>query len=235
MKLAKGNHVSSNRKKHSLTGNFGVLRSKKFRSWVLKIGLMIVMAVALFVIIAPVWPAIRFYLWDKLGIDQSVPVTRVVQVDLKQDNGRGLLHINKDGGAEKSPELRDNYLEIPKIGVRMPIATGPDESSLDGGHAWLRPGSVMPGQTGNLILTGHRFAYLSGGKTFYHLDKLTEGDEILVHWNSQVYRYVVKRSFVVSPEHTEIEAPSATSKLTLYTCTPLWTAKNRLVVVAEPT
>ena len=38
---------------------------------------------------------------------------------------------------------------------------------------------------------------------------------------------------VVTPNQTAIQAPTNDNRLTLYTCTPLWTARNRLVVIAE--
>jgi sortase (surface protein transpeptidase) len=37
----------------------------------------------------------------------------------------------------------------------------------------------------------------------------------------------------VPPDQTQIEAPTTDARLTIFTCTPLWLPKDRLVVVAE--
>jgi LPXTG-site transpeptidase (sortase) family protein len=42
-------------------------------------------------------------------------------------------------------------------------------------------------------------------------------------------------SKIVDPSAVEIEAPTTQKQLTLYTCTPIWTAKERLVIIAKPT
>ena len=204
-----------------------------FKRVVVKLFFLAIILVALYIIIAPIWPQIRFYVWDRLGIDQNVKVTEVVEINLSKEGRSRGIHINKEKSGE-SEEIVGNYIEIPAIGVKMPIVEGDSDAALDGGHAWLRPNGVTPDQPGNTIITGHRFEYLSGGRTFYHLDKLKPGDRVLVHWGDKVYTYVVDNSFVVTPDHVEIEAPSVEKKLTLYTCTPLWTAKNRLVVIAHP-
>jgi len=44
--------------------------------------------------------------------------------------------------------------------------------------------------------------------------------------------YTVDRIKQVTATAVEIEAPTARPTLTLYTCTPLWNPKDRLVVTA---
>ena len=82
------------------------------------------------------------------------------------------------------------------------------------------------------MLVGHRFTY-DGAAVFYSLDKLKAGDDAYLVHNQKIYRFVVTSSAIVPPTATEVEAPSNEAKLTLYTCTPLVTAKNRLVYTAE--
>jgi sortase (surface protein transpeptidase) len=38
----------------------------------------------------------------------------------------------------------------------------------------------------------------------------------------------------VSAADASIEVPTTDTRLTLYTCTPLWNPQNRLVVIATP-
>ena len=47
------------------------------------------------------------------------------------------------------------------------------------------------------------------------------------------YLYTVTEIKEVPASAIEIEAPTDTARLTLYTCTPLWNPVNRLVVIAE--
>ena len=54
-------------------------------------------------------------------------------------------------------------------------------------------------------------------------------------WEDKEYDYKVTSIREVPPTAIEIEAPTDANIVTLYTCTPLWSAKNRLVVVAELT
>ena len=82
------------------------------------------------------------------------------------------------------------------------------------------------------MLVGHRFTY-DGAAVFYSLDKLKAGDDAYLVHNQKIYHYVVTGSAIVPPTATEVEAPTNETKLTLYTCTPLVTAKNRLVYTAE--
>jgi sortase A len=46
--------------------------------------------------------------------------------------------------------------------------------------------------------------------------------------------YKVAEIKTVASTAGEVEAPTDTDQLTLYTCTPLWSAKERLVIVAKP-
>jgi sortase A len=113
------------------------------------------------------------------------------------------------------------------------ILIGDNPSLLHKG-VWNRPNSSSPPEAGNTVLTGHRFTY-DGPATFYSLDKVQVGDAIVIYWEGKEYDYIVSETKVVPASAVEIEAPSNYSQLTLYTCTPLWSAKDRLVVVANPT
>jgi sortase A len=141
-------------------------------------------------------------------------------------------------GSQDSPddetEIDGNRVLIPVTGVNSPIVEGENDSSLNKG-TWHRPNTGNPEDGGNMVLTGHRFQYLPPNNlTFYHLDKVEEGDQIIVYWNEIEYDYVVTETFIVEPDSVEIEEDSAYPLLTLYTCTPLLTADKRLVVRAEP-
>ncbi|MCA9385717.1 class E sortase [Candidatus Dojkabacteria bacterium] len=135
---------------------------------------------------------------------------------------------------QKTPVLEalNSYLIIPKIGVSGAVLEGTDASTLDQGF-WHRPASSNPSEGGNTVITGHRFLYKDGPKTFYHLDKLEIGDEIRVLWEGIDYTYEVESIHEVHPRNIAVEDNTQEPILTLYTCTPLWTAENRLVIRAK--
>ncbi len=129
-------------------------------------------------------------------------------------------------------------VQIPKIGVDMPIVIGEtdEKKGLDGG-AWLIPGTAIPGTTdpyNNVVLSAHRFKYESGKYTFFEVDKLVEGDEIVLVTPSGELRYRVAGTEVVLPNAVRILEKSDTPMLTLFTCTPTWSSAYRLVIYAYP-
>jgi sortase A len=126
---------------------------------------------------------------------------------------------------------QDNRIVISKIAVDAPIVEGIDESALWKGM-WRRPNSSTPDKGGNTVITGHRFLYTTGPNTFFYLDKITVDDIIAVYWEGKEYDYMVYEITIVNPDRIDIEENTNESILTLYTCTPLWTSKTRLVIKA---
>ncbi len=138
----------------------------------------------------------------------------------------------------KNPTTSTYRLRIPKIGVDMPIIVGEksEQRGLAKG-AWLIPGSALPvgaDPYGNTVLSGHRYLRTTGPNTFFNLDKLKPGDEINIEWQGSVNHYTVSETKVVPPSAIEVLNPTPTPTLTLFTCTPVFTTKNRLVIIAKP-
>ncbi|GEM_PF-5638942 len=134
---------------------------------------------------------------------------------------------------EYSKELEENTLIIPSIGVNSSIVEGENESVLSKG-VWRRPGTGNPEDGGNTVITGHRFHYIPpNNNTFYNLDKLEEDRKIYIYWGGKGYKYVVYEKFIVDETEVGIEEDLDGNILTLYTCYPLWSADERLVVRAK--
>ena len=124
-----------------------------------------------------------------------------------------------------------NHLLLPTLQLDEPVYSGSRSDTIRKG-IWHRPNASSPDEGGNTVLVGHRFSY-NAPAVFYSLDKLREGDDVFLIYEKKIYRYVVDGSKIVTPLAIEVEAPSEEAKLTLYTCTPLWTAKDRLVYTAR--
>ena len=133
--------------------------------------------------------------------------------------------------AASVPQSEGNSLYIPSLAVAETILEGESVATVDKG-VWHRPKTSTPDKGSNTVLAGHRFAY-GPRKPFYNLDKIEVGHEIAVTWNDKVYTYTVTKVLVVPPSEISIEAPTDKPILTLYTCTPLWSSKSRLVVQAS--
>ncbi len=94
------------------------------------------------------------------------------------------------------------------------------------------PDTPMPGQLGNSAIAGHRTTY---GQPFYRLDELQAGDPIDLTTVQGHFTYRVTGSEVVNPSQSDVidTVDPDLATLTLTTCTPRYTAKQRLIVFAE--
>ncbi len=127
----------------------------------------------------------------------------------------------------------ENTLVIPRINMQQVIRGGNRWQGLKRG-VWQNSTAATPDEGLNTVLLGHRFTY-DGPAVFYHLDKVRLGDQIIVYWDQKKYQYAVDKIIEVPPSAVEIEQKDVGREmLTIYTCTPLITAKNRLVIQAIP-
>jgi sortase A len=122
-------------------------------------------------------------------------------------------------------------LQIPSIGVDDIVVAGvqPDDLKKGPGHF---PETPLPGQLGNSAIAGHRTTY---GQPFHNIDELQPGDDIIVTTLSGQYIYVVNGQSIVSPGdyHVVTTTDPSVSTLTLTSCHPKWTARERIVVSAQ--
>lgn len=142
------------------------------------------------------------------------------------------VHQPASSVAGASPSLAGNELTIPSMLLDQPINDGPTIATLRKG-LWRLPYTSTPDKGSNTVIVGHRFTYTNPEGVLYHLDKVRVGDEIGVTWAGKKYIYSVTTVEQVKVTQISIEAPTSDARLTIYTCTPLWLPKDRLVVVAE--
>jgi sortase A len=120
-------------------------------------------------------------------------------------------------------------LEIPKIDKELYVLPGVDVADLKKGPGHY-PTTPLPGQLGNASIAGHRTTW---GAPFGDLDQLAPGDEIIVTMaNGDVFVYEVTSTEIVSPDDSWVIATTdhAVAMLTLTTCHPEYTTKQRMVV-----
>ncbi|HUC89711.1 MAG TPA: class E sortase [Patescibacteria group bacterium] len=174
-----------------------------------------ILVINLYIILAPVTPMLTFWLSRHTSGSYS---------QLTSQLG------NSPASIKTTP--KDNRLVIPAMLLDQPINEGKDISAART-QPWRRPNTSTPDKGGNTVIVAHRYTYTSPKGSFYYLDKLKLNDEIGVFWQGKRYLYKVINVKVVAPTDTSIENQTQDSRLTLYTCTPLWLPKDRLVVTSE--
>jgi sortase A len=128
-----------------------------------------------------------------------------------------------------------NRVIIPKIGVDAPIVEADNEEEGLSQGAWRLPYTSTPAQDGNTVIAAHRFRYLPPNNlTFYLLDKIEPGDQVVVLWEEQRIEYKVTDKKVVDDTDVSVLDQTERPVLTLLTCHPLFSSEQRLIVVAEP-
>ena len=122
-------------------------------------------------------------------------------------------------------------ISIPAADLKPTVVVeGTGASALRAG-AGHYPNTPLPGEEGNVAIAGHRTTY---GKPFANLDHLKPGDEIFLETPVGKYTYKVTRApFVVTPTDFSVIAQTPGKTLTLTTCHPKGSARQRLVIKAE--
>ena len=135
---------------------------------------------------------------------------------------------------ENKFDVSPNRVIIPKIGVNAPIVvTDNADYGLSQG-AWLVPNTSTPDKGGNTVITGHRFKYLPPHNlTFYLFDKLETGDLVSIVWKEEDYLYRIKEVKIVDDTEVSIQDPTNEPTLTMFTCHPIYSTEQRLVVISE--
>jgi sortase A len=136
-------------------------------------------------------------------------------------------------------------LRIPRLGVDQVVLEGADDTELANGPGHY-PRTALPGEQGNVGIAGHRVTH---GAPFNRLDELQGCDEILIDerdvtWTYRVLptpggpncglRSDVPGQEIVTPDRVDVLNPvPGRSLLTLTTCHPEFSARERLIVHAE--
>lgn len=138
-----------------------------------------------------------------------------------------------------------------KLDARI-VPMGWDMVNRDGTMVsdWVVPGqavgwhmnSALPGQDGNIVLSGH---HNIEGKVFRHLVDLEPGDEITLYVGDTPYFYTVTEKYILKEAGMPLDVrrknaqwimPTTEERLTLVSCWPYeWPGNShRVIIVARP-
>jgi sortase A len=118
--------------------------------------------------------------------------------------------------------------EIPRLLLSAVVVEGIGKTTLRRAVGHI-PGTALPGQPGNVGISGHLDTF------FRPLKDLKIKDEIQFSTVNGDFRYVVESLTVVDPNNVGVLAPSSENRLTLVTCYPFFyigAAPKRFVVRA---
>lgn len=166
----------------------------------------------------------------QLNISQKKEVEDTIQ-KIKQEREEFLqTGIISSVGSSESDGENEYILRIPSIDSENIVTEGTSKEALKAalGH---ESDTVLPGELGNCVIAGHR--NYTFGKFFNRLEEVEIGDMIYIDTPTDTYSYRVYEIKTVKPEDVEILESTDKEILTLYTCTPIYIATHRLVVIAE--
>ncbi len=135
---------------------------------------------------------------------------------------------------EEIPEQGEAFaiIRIPSIerlADGWTVVQGVSRADLKNGVGHM-PSTPLPGQPGNSVLPGHRTTY---GAPFHELDELEVGDIIEVETAIGLNVYEVRESIIVRPTEIWVTNPRPGSWITLSTCNPRFSSRERLIIFAE--
>jgi len=187
---------------------------------------------------------VLFVVWQLWWTDVEAGAVQAGIVSTLVESGPSPVAVVAEPRTEAAPRIEVPpegttfaLLRVPRWGdgYVMPISEGVGAAVLDRLGIGHYPETAMPGQVGNLALAGHRQGH---GRPFYSIEALAPGDALVVESPGAWYVYRVTVSEVVSPGAVEVIAavpgrPGAvptTAVITLTTCHPVFSSRERYVV-----
>lgn len=207
---------------------------------------LFLLGLGVFIMMQVVMPILAFKIWELNNFDQGQllanPKPAIISGNLAADVlGVSVENINNFPAFVSSRVSQAAYQEvaltIPKLKL-YDIKTLIDSNDFETTLAHL-PGTSLPGEKGNVFITGHSSIFqslkLKQKAYFANLPSIKKGDEILVEAVGQRFIYQVLGMRVVDPKDVSVIAPPDDTGryLTLMTCVPPGFNTKRLIVLAR--
>ena len=141
--------------------------------------------------------------------------------------------LSLDGFRADAPEAEQKRkaigrLIIPRLRVNQKMYLGITDREFDiGVGKW--PGTPVAGDPGNIVIGGHR---TEAKRPFYNIDKLRRGDVITLVEGKKRVRYKVTNKMIVKPNAMWVTKQSTKATLTLFSCHPKGSTKQRYIIRA---
>ena len=135
---------------------------------------------------------------------------------------------NQAAKAEFLPDVVGR-LTILSANINHYVVFGVEDDKLEYGPGYI-VGTSLPGTGGNFAIAGHRTTY---GAPFGNLDRVQLGETIIFQTNTNEYKYKVVDVQIVSPTDNYVLQNFGDDRITLTTCHPKFSAKQRLIIVGQ--
>lgn len=204
---------------------------------------LLFLGVGVFLLVQVAMPLISFKLWEAFVYSQEnialispSPDTKILGISVEnRDNFPVITSNNK----RSTPAPYDNFtISIPSIKLDNAEVFVDDNTFAN--HLSHLPGSALPGEKGNVFISGHsslpQFFRTDNYKAiFSKLPEVKKGDIIIVDTGGQKFEYVVSGLKIVDPKETwVINPPEKQGRyLSLMTCVPPGLQLKRLIVLAK--
>lgn len=198
--------------------------------------------IGVFILVQVISPLVFFKLWEigqkstnQLLISPTVATnSKILGISIKsQDNFPSFVSTLK---RETAPSYTSFSLSVPSLKI-VDSEVWVDSNDLSKKLAHL-PGSALPGEKGNIFISGHSaLSWIFKNQTaiFQRLMEIKKGDQILVSASGTNFTYQVIEIKVVNPtDLSVINPPDERNRyITLMTCVPPGLNTKRLVVLGK--
>lgn len=199
----------------------------------LSIGVILLMQVILPVISFQVWAIGQKY-QDQILVSPKKTDEQVLGISVQ--NKDSFPSFISDLKRETKPNYDKFYLSIPKINAdKLDVAVDTNDLSKSLAHL---PGSALPGEKGNVFISGHSALsafFAIRNVTFSKLTDLKKGDRIILETPSARFIYEVTGFKIVDPADLSVlkALEDQGRYISLMTCVPPGLNFKRLVVLGK--
>tara|TARA_A100001234_G_scaffold46231_1_gene38447 strand:- start:1737 stop:3401 length:1665 start_codon:yes stop_codon:yes gene_type:complete len=165
------------------------------------------------------------------NIATEISLENLEQTDEFQESVISIATKTLTNQAAKAEFLPDvvGRLTILSANINHYVVFGATNNKLEYGPGYIL-GTSLPGSGGNFAIAGHRTTY---GAPFGNLDRVKIGETIIFQTNTNQYKYKIVDLKIVSPDDNYVLDNYGDDRITLTTCHPKFSAKQRLVVVGQ--
>lgn len=199
------------------------------------------LSLGIFLLMQVILPVASFQIWElgqkynnNLLISPTQKDSQVLGISIQsKDNFSAIVSTLK---RETQPTFTQFNLSIPRLNIDKAQVLV-DSNDLSNNLAHL-PGSALPGEKGNVFISGHSVLsqFFSLKKALFgNLTDLKKGDQILVEALGVKFRYEVSQLRVVDPKDLSvINAPDTQGRyISLMTCVPPGLNFKRLIILGK--
>lgn len=211
---------------------------------IIKLFSLSILGIGIFALVQVAMPFLAYQLWESKIINNDSLLIAPVFAGNNSSNIPGVrvetignfpAFISEQAVSGPLP-YKDFNLSIPNLKLHdIKVLAMSNDFKIFAAHL---PGTALPGEKGNVFISGHSsLPQLQNNKggVFAKLPNVKKGDEVEIKAGGQKYIYVVEGMRVVKPEEVWVINPpdNVGRYLTLMTCVPPGFNTKRLIVLSK--